>query len=84
MIAAGHPEVSVEARCKLLGVARASYYRGPASGLRAGDLELMRQIDKLYLQLYITIVLGITSPNGETVFCIFLETHTKEALIFNT
>lgn len=50
MIAAGHPEVSVEARCKLLGVARASYYRGPASGLRAGDLELMRQIDKLYLQ----------------------------------
>lgn len=50
MIAAGHPKVSVAARCKLLGVAQASYHRGPASGLRAGDLELMRQIDELYLQ----------------------------------
>ena len=50
MIAAGHPEVSVERRCELLGVARASYYRGPASGLRQGDLELMRRIDELYLQ----------------------------------
>ena len=50
MIAAGHPEVSVERRCELLGVPRASYYRGPASGLRSGDLELMRRIDELYLQ----------------------------------
>jgi putative transposase len=50
VIAAGHPKVSVEARCKLLGIPRASYYRGPASGLRSGDLELMRQIDELYLQ----------------------------------
>lgn len=50
MIATGHPDVSVERRCELLGVARASYYRGPASGLRAGDLALMRRIDKLYLQ----------------------------------
>lgn len=50
MIAAGHPEVSVERRCDLLGVPRASYYRGQASGLRSGDLELMRRIDELYLQ----------------------------------
>jgi putative transposase len=50
VIAAGHPEVSVERRCQLLGVPRASYYRGPASRLRDGDLELMRQIDELYLQ----------------------------------
>lgn len=50
MIAAGHPEVSVDRRCELLDVPRASYYRGPASGLRQGDLELMRRIDELYLQ----------------------------------
>ena len=50
MIAAGHPEVSVERRCNLLSVPRASYYRGPASGLRSGDLELMRRIDELYLE----------------------------------
>ena len=50
MIAAGHPEVSIERRCELLGVPRASYYRGPACGLRFGDLELMRRIDELYLQ----------------------------------
>lgn len=50
MIAAGYPEVSVERRCQLLGVPRASYYRGPASGLRQGDRELMRKIDALYLE----------------------------------
>ena len=50
MIATGHPEVSVERRCKLLGVPRSSYYRGPASGLRSGDLELMLKIDKLYME----------------------------------
>jgi putative transposase len=49
VIATGHPEVSVERRCQLLGLPRASYYRGPASGLRAGDLELMKEIDKLYM-----------------------------------
>jgi len=32
VIAAGHPEVSVERRCELLGVPRASYYRGLPSG----------------------------------------------------
>ncbi len=50
MIAAGHPEVSVERRCELLDVPRASYYRGPATGTRMGDLELMRRIDELYLE----------------------------------
>jgi putative transposase len=50
VIAAGHPEVSVERRCELLGVPRASYYRGPATGLRMDDLDLMRRIDELYLE----------------------------------
>ena len=50
MIAADHPEVSVERHCELLDVPRASYYRGPASGLRSGDLELMRRIDELYME----------------------------------
>uniref|UniRef100_C6E3B2 Integrase catalytic region n=1 Tax=Geobacter sp. (strain M21) TaxID=443144 RepID=C6E3B2_GEOSM len=50
MIAAGHPEVSIERRCELLGVPRASYYRGPATGVSMGDLELMRRIDELYLE----------------------------------
>jgi putative transposase len=50
VIAIGHPEVSVERRCQLLGLPRASYYRGPAKGLRSGDLELMRRMDELYLE----------------------------------
>ncbi len=50
MIATGHPEVSIERRCKLLGLPRSSYYRGPASGLRSGDLEMMQKIDKLYME----------------------------------
>ena len=49
MIATGHPEVSIERRCQLLALPRASYYRGPASGLRSGHLELMRRIDELYM-----------------------------------
>ena len=50
MIASGHPEVSVERRCQLLALSRSSYYRGPASGLRSGDLEMMQKIDKLYME----------------------------------
>jgi putative transposase len=50
VIATGHPKVSVERRCQLLALPRASYYRGPASGLRSGDLEWMQQIDKLYMK----------------------------------
>jgi putative transposase len=50
VIATGHPDVSIERRCKLLGVPRSSYYRGPASGLRSGDLEMMQKIDKLYME----------------------------------
>lgn len=50
MIATGHPEISVERRCQLVGLPKASYYRGPATRLRTGDLELMRRIDELYLE----------------------------------
>ena len=50
MIAIGHPDVSIERRCKLLALPRSSYYRGPASGLRTGDLEMMQRIDKLYME----------------------------------
>jgi putative transposase len=50
VIATGHPEVSIERRCKLLALPRSSYYRGPASGLRTGDLEMMQRIDKLYME----------------------------------
>jgi len=50
VIAIGHPEVSIERRCKLLGLPRSSYYRGPASGLHSGDLEMMQRIDKLYME----------------------------------
>jgi putative transposase len=50
VIATGHPEVSVERRCQLLGLPRSTYYRGPASGLRSGDLEMMQRIDKLYME----------------------------------
>jgi putative transposase len=50
VIATGHPEVSVERRCQLLNLPRSSYYRGPASGLRSGDLEMMQRIDKLYME----------------------------------
>jgi putative transposase len=50
VIATGHPEVSVERCCQLLGLPRSSYYRGPASGLRFGDLEMMQRIDKLYME----------------------------------
>lgn len=50
MIASGHPEVSIERRCELLGVSRASYCRRLPSGLREGDQELTRRIDKLYME----------------------------------
>jgi putative transposase len=50
VIAAGHPEVSIERRCELLGLPRSTYYRPQAMGLRSGDLELMRRIDELYLK----------------------------------
>ncbi len=50
MIATGHSEVSIERRCKLLEVPRSTYYRGPGSGLRSGDLEMMQKIDRLYME----------------------------------
>jgi putative transposase len=48
VIDAGHPLVSIERRCELLGLPRSTYYRPPATGLRDGDLELMHRIDELY------------------------------------
>jgi len=48
MIDAGHPSVSIERRCELLGLPRSTYYRPLATGLRDGDLELMRRIDEFY------------------------------------
>jgi putative transposase len=50
VIAAGPPDVAVERRCELLGVPRASYYRGLPTGMRQGDHELMRRIDELYME----------------------------------
>ena len=41
---------TVNKRCQLLALPRASFYRGLALGLRSGDLELMRKIDELYLE----------------------------------
>ena len=46
----GHPAISVVRRCQLFGLPRASYYRGPPACLRTGDLELMRQMDELYME----------------------------------
>lgn len=43
------PELSVRRQCQLLGVARSSYYREPATE-SAGNLKLMRLIDELYMQ----------------------------------
>ena len=45
-----HPPISLQRCCQLMGLPRASYYRGPAFGLRSGDLELMRRIDELYME----------------------------------
>jgi putative transposase len=50
VIKAGHPDVSVARCCQLLGVPRPSYYRGPATRMRIGDQELMRRIDRLYME----------------------------------
>lgn len=50
VITAWHPEVSMERRCQLWDVPRASYYRGPAKRLRIGDLELLLRIDEVYLE----------------------------------
>jgi putative transposase len=42
-----HAELSVRRQCQLLGLSRATYYRGPAEE-SAGNLALMRLIDEQY------------------------------------
>lgn len=44
-----HPQLSVRRQCELLGLARASYYYQPRAASPL-NLELMRQIDKQYLE----------------------------------
>ena len=44
-----HPELSIVRRCRLLSIARASYYREP-SGESAMNLALMRVIDAQFLE----------------------------------
>lgn len=44
-----HPSLSVARQCALIGLSRASYYRGePTSGEEAENLQLMRLIDEEY------------------------------------
>jgi len=47
MIEPDHPRLSVLRQCRLLGLARASYYRTPSSETKE-NLELMRIIDEEY------------------------------------
>ena len=48
-IEADHPSLSIARQCELIGLSRASYYRGEAdSGANAENLELMRLIDEEY------------------------------------
>jgi putative transposase len=44
-----HPRLSVSRQCRLLSIARSSYYRAPASESEA-NLALMRQIDAQFLE----------------------------------
>ncbi len=44
-----HPQLSIQRQCELLGLSRASYYRGaPVGEETAENLELMRLIDEEY------------------------------------
>jgi putative transposase len=48
-IEADHPSLSIARQCELIGLSRASYYRGePIAGEDAENLELMRLIDEEY------------------------------------
>jgi putative transposase len=48
-IEADHPSLSIARQCELIGLSRASYYRGEAdAGENAENLELMRLIDEEY------------------------------------
>lgn len=49
MIETEHPALSIRQQCELIGLNRSSYYRRPA-GESPLNLDLMRQIDELYLK----------------------------------
>ena len=44
-----HPRLSISRQCRLLSIARSSYYRAPA-GESEANLALMRQIDTQFLE----------------------------------
>ncbi len=49
MVEPGHPQLSIARQCTLLGLSRASYYRGePLAQDPADNLRLMRLIDEDY------------------------------------
>ncbi len=48
MIEADHPRLSIARQCELVGIARSSFYFKP-KGENVGNLELMRIIDKQFL-----------------------------------
>jgi putative transposase len=48
MIEPEHPRISTARQCRLLGLPRSSYYHRPKPA-PAGDLQLMRRIDEIYL-----------------------------------
>jgi putative transposase len=49
MIESGHVTLSIRRQCELLGLSRARYYDTPAAA-SALNLELIRRIDKQYLE----------------------------------
>lgn len=49
MIELGHPDLSIQRQCALLGLPRSSFYYEPAAE-SAFNLELMRRIDEQYLR----------------------------------
>ncbi len=49
MIELGHPQLSIQRQCALLGLPRSSFYYEPAAE-SAFNLELMRRIDEQYLR----------------------------------
>lgn len=49
MIEANHPDLSISRQCELVGLARSVFYYLPAKASKQ-NLELMEQIDKLYMK----------------------------------
>lgn len=49
MVEPNHPNLSIGQQCKLLSIARSSYYYEP-KGKTEQNLDLMRQIDEQFLE----------------------------------